>query len=113
MGRGPREILACQPVRVVFSTLADGDFADAIETYEAARPGLGRDFARQVERALTLVVRYPDSAPRVASDFHRAVVNRFPFFILYAVLDRELYVAGILPTAADPKRFAARLASHS
>ncbi len=84
---------------VTFSSQARNDFVDTFETYEAAQPGLGRDFATQVERALLLAATYPESAPAITQDFRRAVVNRFPFCILYAALDSELYVAVLLVAA--------------
>ena len=69
-----------------FNRLAERELAEAVEYYEAERPGIGEAFLDEVEGAVAFLERYPKAAPRVAGEIRRLVLPRFPYFLIYRPL---------------------------
>jgi plasmid stabilization system protein ParE len=62
---------------------AEAELADAAEYYEARRPGLGKAFAGEVTRTISLIREYPDAGSPVGPSRRRMLVSRFPYAIIY------------------------------
>lgn len=72
------------PLKVSFHPLAELDLAESIEYYEERQPGLGWRFEQSVEEAVFYIARFPKIYPLVVDQkFRRAVIPKFPFFILF------------------------------
>ncbi|MCC7290441.1 MAG: hypothetical protein IT449_00095 [Phycisphaerales bacterium] len=95
--------------RLVLSSAAAFEIAEAAASYEATRPGLGRTFVRHIDRLFNHIRRYPESAPVIEAGFRRAVVYRFPFCVVYRVQPDAIQVIGVLTTRSDPMRLMERL----
>ncbi|TDE02807.1 hypothetical protein [Jiangella asiatica] len=71
---------------------ASAELEDAIRWYDKQHAGLGADFLGAVDATIAHVDRWPDSAPamlHVAAEIavSRAPVQRFPYGVVYLVLD--------------------------
>jgi plasmid stabilization system protein ParE len=62
---------------------AEAELAEAADYYEARRPGLGKIFAGEVARTISLIRDYPDSGAPMAASRRRMLVRRFPYTIVY------------------------------
>lgn len=62
---------------------AEAELAEAADYYEARRPGLGKIFAGEVTRTISLIRDYPDSGAPMAASRRRMLVRRFPYTIVY------------------------------
>jgi plasmid stabilization system protein ParE len=62
---------------------AEAELVDAAEYYEARRPGLGKAFAGEVARTISLIREYPDAGSPVGASRRRMLVGRFPYAIVY------------------------------
>lgn len=76
-------------MRITFHPAARRELRDARDRYEDEREGLGDEFLAKVGEATDLLADYPKSAPEVAPQVRRCVVGRFPYSIIYTLLDKD------------------------
>ena len=62
---------------------ADAELEEAALFYESRMGGLGKSFAAEVERTISLVRQFPDSGSPISSTTRRVLVARFPYAIVY------------------------------
>jgi hypothetical protein len=75
-----------------FHPVAESEFNAAIDWYEERLPGLGQAFALEVRHAV-----------------HRALANRYPYGVLYAVEPDRIYVAAVMHLRQRPGYWRGRL----
>ncbi len=68
-------------VRVL--SCAEREFVDAVDGYNAERPGLGYEFAEEVQFAFERIGAFPDAWPRFSARSRRCIVSRLSDGILY------------------------------
>jgi plasmid stabilization system protein ParE len=90
-------------VTLLLTPAAERDLADAIEWYEAARPGLSCDFRLAVEATLNRIVNHPEGYAVTAHGLRRALLSRFSYAIFYRRRETVIQVVGILHTSRDPR----------
>lgn len=76
-------------MRITFHPAARRELREAHDRYEGEREGLGDDFLAKVGEATDLLADYPKSAPEVAPQVRRRMVDRFPYSIIYTLLDKN------------------------
>lgn len=81
------------------------DLLAAIDFYNAARPGLGEEFAEDVRANVRRVAENPESYPVIRRPFRRMLLRRFGQLIVYAVDPDHLYFLGIIHGARDFARW--------
>lgn len=74
-----------------FHPEAAAELEDASGFYESRMTGLGKSFAAEVQRTVTLIRQFPDTGLPVGSSRHRVLVARFPYSVVYQ-RDPELIV---------------------
>lgn len=96
--------------QVRFTPLTDADVAETYAWYEAARPQLGEDFLRELQRTLGFVVAYPEGCPNVHRGLRRALLNRFPYSLYYRLIDAEsvIEVRACLHQSQHPRNWRRR-----
>lgn len=67
----------------VFHRLAERELEEAVTHYDEVSPDLGASFVVEVRRAIDLLGRHPQLAPRLRNDIRRFVLDRFPYSLLY------------------------------
>lgn len=78
--------------------------------YEERAVGLGAEFARAVDVAVSLVSRSPAGFPLVGQGVRRVVLRRFPYLIAYAVEGDSLVVLACFHHRRDPGELRRRVA---
>lgn len=76
---------------------ASAELEDAIRWYDKQHAGLGADFLAAVDTAIARIDRLPASAPPVSHvavelPVRRAPVPRFPYGVVYLVLDDTIRI---------------------
>jgi plasmid stabilization system protein ParE len=66
-----------------FHSDADAELEEAALFYESRMAGLGKSFAAEVERTISLVREYPEAGSSVGAKRRRVLVARFPYSIVY------------------------------
>ena len=89
-------------MKSAFHPEAKAEFLSAIDYYNAAEPGLGLEFAGEIESAIALVEAFPLSWTEVDYGIRRCLVRRFPFALLYAVEKDLVMIYAVMHTHRDP-----------
>ena len=92
-------------VRLASEALAEAN--DAADWYESHRDGFGRAFLAELDRCLDLVAEHPQAFPRLADtdprlDIRRALLNRFPYAVVFLELPDRLQVLAVAHTSRRP-----------
>jgi plasmid stabilization system protein ParE len=89
-------------LKVVLDQAAAAELRDAALFYEDSREGLGQEFLNSVEAALASIVRHPALWRRLRGRFHRCLVHRFPYGVIYTVEGPTIYVAAVMHVKRKP-----------
>ena len=89
-------------MRYAFHPEAEAEFVQAIEYYEECEANLGYDFAVEVYSTIERIMAYPKAWPIIEEDIRRSLVRRFPYGILYAEEDEELFIVAVMHLHRDP-----------
>jgi plasmid stabilization system protein ParE len=95
--------------RVVFVPLAEVEFEDARLWYEKQQPGLGMEFAIEVEAAIERIRQSPEMYARVSKDYRRVILKRFPYAIYYEFTGEIATVYTVFHCAQNPAKLGYRL----
>ncbi len=81
------------------------ELTEAFLWYEDQRSGLGKEFRTEVNIKLDKVCNNPFHYKIPGKKFHEAVVERFPFLIVYFVDEKNklVIVTAIFHTSRNPK----------
>jgi plasmid stabilization system protein ParE len=92
----------------VFHHLAEVEFSEAIEFYEAASLGLGEAFVNEIEHTIRLILDYPEAAPVVRGSIRKKLVRRFPYAILYRITPDGIRILAIMNLRRRPSYWRGR-----
>lgn len=88
------------PVTVV--PAAETDIQGACHHYNQGRPGHGELFRLEMDRAIALIRRWPESHERVTPRLRRAVLHRFSHAVIYRLLPEYIRIVGVISPRRDP-----------
>ena len=77
-------------LKTVILPKARSELEDAFKWYENQEKGLGFEFLISADAAKSSVERDPEMYPKVFKEIRRAIIQRFPFAIYYAVRKETL-----------------------
>lgn len=81
--------------RVVFRPQAEDEALEIHRWYESRRAGLGREFARAVDRLVARMADNPVAFPCVHGETRRAVLSRFPYAVYFRVDAEDVVVLAV------------------
>lgn len=87
---------------VSFHTLAEQELNDAARYYDLESSGLGEAFLKEVERAISRILEYPEGAPLVSRTVRRKLVRRFPHAVLYSVRQDRVRILAVMNQKRRP-----------
>jgi plasmid stabilization system protein ParE len=97
-------------LRVLFKPAARLELDEAVAWYESERPGLGRDFQREVKVAIMRAVTNPEHFQRVRGRAQRIRLRRFHKYAIYfAVKDNAFAVLAVFHASRNPAQLERRL----
>ena len=96
-----------------FHPEADEEFVEGISYYESCEPGLGLDFAREVNAAIRNAADYPAMWPEIESEVRRCLVHRFPYGVLYSVEAQGIFILAVMHLHRDPDYWKHRFGTGS
>jgi plasmid stabilization system protein ParE len=96
-------------LRITFRPEAERELAEAVDWYEARGQGLGAEFLRSVDAAISHVLRHPILYPIVFETARRAVLRRFPYSLIYVVQHDKLLIVACIHSRRDPPRWQKRI----
>jgi len=94
--------------RIKLRPEAEAEIREANTWYEEHSPGLGRAYLDEVARVLEVIAASPDHYPLAESPIRKAVLQRFPYIILYRAQDDEIVVVSCFHTRRNPTEWRTR-----
>jgi ParE toxin of type II toxin-antitoxin system, parDE len=85
------------------------EFAEAVRHYETQRPGLGDEFAAEVQRTIERILQYPEAWSLLSRRTRRCPTNRFPYGIIYQVRGDTLLIIAVMHLHRAPLSWRSRL----
>jgi plasmid stabilization system protein ParE len=90
------------PYKIKITPSAIIDLEKAIEYYNTEQKGLGKRFHVSIKKIFTQLVKVPASGSFMYDTVRYRVVKKFPFIILYEVIDKNIIVYRIFNTSKNP-----------
>jgi plasmid stabilization system protein ParE len=76
-------------MRVEFHPSTAEDVNEAARRYRRIRPGLDSDFRSEIVAVVERIGQNPELYPVVASQTRRCIVRRFPYSVLFRIVDPD------------------------
>ena len=93
---------------VVFRPEADHELLMARRWYDEHRPGLGAQFASEIDDTVERISSNPLAFPLVQGKTRRAIVRRFPFGIYFRMTPAGIVVTAMMHGRRHPLRWQLR-----
>jgi len=87
---------------VVITAAADAEVNLAAEQLENERPGLAREFLKELDSLLNLLAHYPESCQRFRGPLRRGFLHRFRYTVVYSVRADAVVIIGVKPSRRNP-----------
>jgi len=81
---------------------AEAEFREAVEYYNQQAEGLGYEFAAEVRRTLSRIVRFPHAWPALSPRTRRCRTNRFPYGVVYQSRDDAILIVAVMHMRRHP-----------
>ncbi len=81
----------------------------SIEYYEECQVGLGQEFAEEVYGAIQRILEFPKAWAPFSLNTRRCLTNRFPYGIIYQILDDEILVIAVAQLSKKPNYWSGRI----
>lgn len=82
--------------------LASLEMIEAYDWYELQREGLGQEFLDELERFYYNLLRNPHSYSYYDQSVREGKIDRFPYTVVFEVLDKTIVVYSVFMTSKDP-----------
>jgi len=94
---------------IVLTDDAKNDLQDVAVWYENQQKGLGFDFLDEFENSINIIENNPKLYPVIYKKVRRALMNRFPYAILYLIQTSGTVVFAVFHTSRNPKTWKSRI----
>lgn len=88
--------------RLVSTVEADREIESAFRWYENELAGLGGEFLDELRKTYGQIVAGPLKYPVLRLNTRRALLNRFPYAVYFAIDGETIVVLAIFHTSRDP-----------
>jgi plasmid stabilization system protein ParE len=90
--------------------LAVAEIDHEVDYYESRGAGLGGELEDEIDAALETILQFPYAAPRWKhrQDRRVAVLDRFPFTLVYQISGEEIVILALAHTSRRPGYWARR-----
>jgi plasmid stabilization system protein ParE len=92
-----------------FHPLAKIELNEATDYYEECCPLLGGEFLREVYSAIQRIIVFPKAWSQISKNTRRCLVNRFPYGVIYQIVEDEIFIIAIFQLNRKPRDFKNRL----
>jgi plasmid stabilization system protein ParE len=80
------------------------DLQNAYDYYEEQKSGLGEDFIAKVKGRMAYLKKYPLHFSKVEKEFRQALIDRFPYVIVYELSGKEIIVYAVFHCSKNPRK---------
>mgnify|MGYP001579665994 CR=1 FL=1 len=90
---------------------AESEFYDAVSYLNEQAQGLGFDFANEIFSTISRILDHPNAWQPLTEQIHRCLCKRFPYGLIYEVIDEDLTILAIMHLSREPNYWKTRLPS--
>jgi len=98
--------------RVRYHPLFDCDVREAADWYDKRAAGLGDAFAETVRQCAAKIIADPERFAKLSMGCRYHRLKRFPYVLLFDLVDDELLMLGVLHTARSMNKWRERTEGH-
>lgn len=80
------------------------EIIDAYQYYENARTGLGEIFLNHLDSCFERIISQPLHFPIKRTPYREAVVSKFPFLVIFELLEKSIVVYSVFNTWRNPEK---------
>ncbi len=91
-----------------YHPLVTDDLASAIAFYDDISVDLGNRFRASIRDRLKTITDRPDSYGRIHEQLRAAMIDRFPYVVLFEHRSESVTILGIFHAASDQERWVER-----
>lgn len=88
---------------------AEYEFLDAVSYYNNECPGLGFEFASEIQNTIDRIKNNPEAWAPLSARTRRCLTQRFPFGIIYELAKDEILIVSIMHMNRHPESWETRL----
>ncbi len=82
-------------MKVEFLEPAYKEYQEAIDFYNLQSDGLGNKFIVEVDRTIKIIRNYPDSYTEYTKHSRKAIVNIFPYNVIYTIHENCIEILAV------------------
>jgi len=90
---------------IIVRSEAESDIRLAFNWYEDRARGLGIEFLRSIDAAISSISRLPKSHSEIYKHVRRALVRRFPFGVFYIITDKSIIILAVMHVKQHPTQW--------
>jgi plasmid stabilization system protein ParE len=94
--------------RVLFTAAARADLDRALSWYEAHAPEIVPEFREALRTVVSRIAKNPKQFLTSTHQTRRAILRRFPYFVIFRETRQYVYVVAIFHTSRNPKTWPQR-----
>ena len=88
--------------RIRFHPCANDELHEAVNWYDEINESLASSFVESIEVAVERIAAAPQRWPVYAEDFRQVLVDRFPYVLIYRVMEKEVQILAIAHAKRKP-----------
>lgn len=77
------------------------DLRDACQYYDAIAQTLGNRFRTNVQLKIQAIVERPESSGQIGGNFQGALIDRFPYVVVFTIEDGAINIYGVRHASTD------------
>jgi len=92
-------------MKVIFLSIAQQEFDQAIEFYEEQLTGLGILFRNEIFEAIDFLCLYPDGHQFITKHTRKCPIRKFPYLVLYGIIDNTIIISAVAHQHRNPRSY--------
>lgn len=90
--------------KLIIHAAVQDEVLDAVEYYQSKQKDLGLAFYNEWIQAIQNILMAPEGYQKQRKNFRQIMLDRFPYLIIFEVVDREIYVYRLINANQNPKK---------
>lgn len=90
--------------KIEITVLAEQEYSSAFHYYEEQQSGLGDKFENETEYLINKLKANPYVFQRKYKHYREAVYKKFPYYIVYEIMDNTVIIHSFFHASRNPKR---------
>ncbi len=79
------------------------EIIEAYLWYEKQQEGLGELFFDELDLCYNHIIKHPQTCPKTYKSYRKAIINRYPYVVIYEIIKSEIIVYSVFHTSRDPQ----------